>query len=342
MPKWGFLPVSAVYGTVTSVRNRLFDWGILPSKKYPIPLIGIGNLSTGGTGKSPHTIYILNLIKDSYESAMISRGYGRKTKGLVVANYESTYEEIGDEPLQIFERFRNKVLVIVAEKRRKALEYALQNYDTQVAVLDDCFQHRYVTPGLSILLTAYGDLYKDDYLLPVGNLRESRKNADRANLVIVSKCPDDLSEESKTNIKNQLSLLPEQKLFFSSIEYGNKIMSRSDEIHLEELVSYEVVLVTGIANDAPLVEFLRSKVKALHTISYPDHHRYSEKEVHQINNQLQSIKGEKLLLTTEKDFMRLRDFKQIFDYLYYLPIETYMHEKDIFNTEILSYVQETL
>ncbi len=338
MPRWEFLPVTAVYNAVTTIRNKFFDWGILPSKKYSIPVIGIGNLSTGGTGKSPHTIYVLNLVKDQFRSAMVSRGYGRKTKGLQVANYQSTYRDIGDEPMQVYSRFRNKVVVIVSEKRTKGIDYAIQKFNTNCVVLDDCFQHRYVNPGLKILLTAYGDLYSEDYVLPVGNLRESRSNAKRADIIIVSKCPSSLSDSEKSKIKDSLAPASHQSLYFSFIDYADKIINSFSEMHLEELENYEVLLVTGIANAQPLVDFLRPKVKNLIHLSFKDHHNFDEAEVEKMYEKLQEIKGDKVLITTEKDFMRLKGFKRIEEYLYYIPIESKIENSQAFNQKIYDYV----
>ncbi len=337
MPNWIFLPFALVYGLVTSIRNKMFDWGILPSKKYDIPIIGIGNLSTGGTGKSPHTIYVVDALKSHFKIAVVSRGYGRKTKGLKVANYQSTYEEIGDEPLQIFERFRNKIVVIVSEIRTKGIDLAIANYQCNLAVLDDCFQHRYVNPGLKIVLTAFNKLYSDDYLLPVGNLRESRANAHRANVIIVTKCPKEISQTDKEKIINQLQIQAHQQVFFSSIEYSNTIQNRNSEIHLEELKDTQVLLVTGIANPKPLIAFLEKKVKRLDQMEFKDHHKYSLNEVNTMYEEIQAMTGDKVIITTEKDYMRLRQYEILEPYLYYLPIETHVHDAEQFNSLLLEY-----
>ncbi len=340
MPNWIYSPLAVAYNGVTSFRNLLFDTGVFPSKKYDIPIIGIGNLSTGGTGKSPHTIYLVNLLQIDYKIAVISRGYGRNTKGVRVANYESNYQEIGDEPLQIFERFRNKIVVIVSEIRTQAIDMAIEKYQCNLAVLDDSFQHRYVNPGLKILITAYNDLYVDDYILPLGNLRESRINARRADIVIVSKCPDNMSEDEKIEIEKRLKIRSHQRLFFSHIQYSSSVVNRNSEIYLDELEEAHIVLVTGIANAQPLVSFLNKKVQSVTQLEFKDHHTYSHKDVDKIYETMQSMKGEKIILTTEKDYMRLRQFDLLQKYLYYLPIEIKLDNAESFHLLIKKYAHQ--
>lgn len=338
--RWPFLPLALIYGAIVSIRNLLFDIGILPSKKYSIPIIGIGNLSTGGTGKSPMTIYIMNLVKDEFRPAVVSRGYGRKSKGLVIANYDTNYNDVGDEAMQIFERFRNKAFVAVSESRRKAIDLLINKFQINLVVLDDCFQHRYVNPGLKILLTAYDDLYTNNFMLPVGDLREPKFNAKRADIIVVTKCPDDLIDAQRKKILESLKPKEHQSVYFSHIHYENKIKNRFTELYVEELNDYQVLLVTGIANATPLLNFLQGKVKYLKHISFKDHHAFTEKDVENIDTKFQAIMGKKLILTTEKDYMRLKLYNHLAEDLFFIPIETTIENANEFNEKIMNYARK--
>ncbi|HZW76944.1 MAG TPA: tetraacyldisaccharide 4'-kinase [Flavobacteriaceae bacterium] len=303
------LPFSVLYGLVTAVRNKLFDFGILKSTRFSLPVIVVGNLSTGGTGKSPMVEYLIRNLKNDYKIGVVSRGYGRKTKGFLEVLPSNTAMEVGDEPLQIKKKFP-EVIVAVSEKRAVGIEKIRKN--TGVILLDDAFQHRSVKPGYSILLTSYTDLYSDDFILPAGNLRESSRGASRADCIVVTKCPK-LTESEMDGVEKRLNPKIGQDVFFSLISYGEKIMSANGAEALEFLSTKTFLLVTGIANPTPLVDYLHSKNLKFTHRSFPDHHHFSEPE-------LKELDAQNIILTTEKDYVRLQPFLKN-ALLYYLPIE---------------------
>lgn len=304
-------PFSILYDGVTTFRNRAYDWGWKESRIYDIPVICVGNLSVGGTGKSPMIEYLLQLLKEKYNVAVLSRGYKRKTSGYVEVGVKSTAEEVGDEPLQFKKKFP-EVTVAVCADRREGIERLKQK--AGVILLDDAFQHRRVKPSFTILLTAFEDLYLNDYLLPAGNLRESRSGIKRADVVIVTKCPQDVPYASLQEIQYQMELQPEQRLFFSRIGYGKFIKGKTEELPLEYLMDKPFSLVTGIANPKPLVDFLKKRQFSFEHLKYPDHHDFTTSEI-------EVMKKKDIILTTEKDYMRLQPKLNKFA-LYHLPITT--------------------
>ena len=322
-------PFNALYYTVVFLRNKGYDLGVFKSKSYALPIICVGNLSVGGTGKTPMIELLIKRLQHNYKVAVLSRGYGRQSKGFVRANASSTAQILGDEPFQIAQKFP-KITVAVDANRQRGIETLLA-IDTppELILLDDAFQHRKVTAGLSILLTAYDHLYCDDVVLPSGNLRESRSGAQRAQIVVVTKCPADITEQEKENIKKRLALSAKQQLFFSSIVYEDNIYSSTEKKPLKSLKQKQYTLVTGIANAAPLVQYLRSLGHKFEHFEFSDHHEFSTQE-------LNKISSKSIVLTTEKDFSRLKALNH--DALYYLPITTKMDKQDRFDHSVKEFI----
>ncbi|AXG70007.1 tetraacyldisaccharide 4'-kinase [Kordia sp. SMS9] len=308
-------PFSVLYGAIVFVRNWLFDKGYLKSTSYSFPVICVGNLSVGGTGKSPMIEYLIRLLKDEYKVATLSRGYKRKTTGFLLADEHTTASDIGDEPLQFYHKFKNDIQVAVEAKRTVGIE-TLRNLSIslEVILLDDAFQHRKVNAGFNILLTPFYDLYANDFMLPAGNLREPISGAKRADVIIVTKCPTEVSAAERTRIVKKLRPKAQQKVFFTTIAYSESIYSESEELLLSSLKASEFVLITGIANPKPLLQHLNDQQLQYTHLEYADHYHFSESDIQTIKQKV----GDKRMLTTEKDFMRL---KGRLDKLYYLPIE---------------------
>ena len=312
-------PFAILYDLITSIRNFLFDVKINKSTKFDIPVIAVGNLSVGGTGKTPQIEYLIKLLQNDYKIAVLSRGYKRKTKGFILLNNSHSTEDVGDEPIQFFKKFSSIQVAVDANRTNGIIQLLSQTKKPDVILLDDAFQHRKVTAGFHVLLTKHNDLYSDDFLLPTGNLRESRRGAQRANLIVVTKCPNNLSDNEKISIEKKLKATKNQQVFFSTISYSDTVFGEK-EITTKELVDKELVLVTGIANPKPMLEFLdKLKVKYYH-INFPDHHHFTESDINKIKSQFDLVSSlDKIILTTEKDYMRLASK---IDELYYLPIET--------------------
>ena len=359
--KWLY-PASWLYGAVVIMRNKLFDWGLLRSKSFDIPVICVGNLSVGGTGKTPHTEYLIKLLQDNYRVAVLSRGYKRHTQGYVLATPKSTARTIGDEPYQMYTKFPS-VTLAVDENRCHGIEQllALKEPAIDVVLLDDAFQHRHVKPGLSILLTDYHRLFCDDTLLPTGRFREPAGGKNRAQIIIVTKCPKDIKPIDYNIITKRLNLYPYQQLFFSTFRYGNlrpvfgqevkeanaNTASASKEIPLSSLMAMEVLLVTGIASPAPIMERLIDCAKQIETLSFSDHHDFSYKDMQQIKERFNRLTAEKrLIITTEKDATRLVNHpdldEELKPFIYALPIEIEIlqNQQDKFNQHIIDYVRE--
>ncbi|RZN82429.1 MAG: tetraacyldisaccharide 4'-kinase [Winogradskyella sp.] len=322
-------PIVPIYFLVTWTRNRLYDSGIKSSKTYDFPLICVGNLSTGGTGKTPMIEYLIRLLSEKKKIATLSRGYKRITKGFLLADEDANVDTVGDEPFQFYKKFKN-IYVAVDENRQHGItELRNLNPKPEVILLDDAYQHRKVKPGFNILLTSYGKLYSKDIVLPTGNLREPKSGAKRADIIVVTKCPDDLSEEKKTSIVRQIAPKNHQNVFFSNIKYSDKVISESSEKTLQDMVSF--TLVTGIANAKPLVEFLKSKTLDFEHLEYGDHYNFTIKDI-------ELLEQKDLILTTEKDYMRLLDVESLRSKLLYLPIEIVLDKPSEFNSLILEFV----
>lgn len=331
-PRKLLFPFSVLYHAVTGLRNQLYDRGILHSQTYDLPVIAVGNLNTGGTGKSPMVEYLLRILHKNYRVATLSRGYKRDSKGFQGVEVDEDARKVGDEPLQFKNKFP-EVNVAVDANRREGIE-RLQGFSPDVILLDDAFQHRKVRAGLYILLTAYDELYIDDLLLPAGNLRESSAGAQRADIIVVTKCPPGLSSKEMQKIREKLKPGKTQDVFFTTIGYSKKIFSKDDEKRLDEVSAEEYCLLTGIANPEPLVKYLSNKSIQLQHFKFPDHHNFSEKEIRELEGQPKKI------LTTEKDYMRLKERLERKP-LYYLPIETLFLEREgDFNKRILDFINK--
>ncbi|MFI1771661.1 tetraacyldisaccharide 4'-kinase [Thalassobellus citreus] len=317
-----------IYYGVTSLRNKLYDLGLKQSTTYNFPVICVGNLSVGGTGKTPMIEYLITLLKDDYKVATLSRGYKRKTKGFQLANESSSAESIGDEPFQFYSKFNKEILVAVDSDRRNGIETLQSNNTPEVILLDDAFQHRKVKAGFNILLTTYGNPYFNDVVLPTGNLREPRSGAKRANIIVVTKCPIGLTENEKNKIIEQIKLKSHQHVFFSSIAYANEVFSLDSSIKVEDLNDF--TLVTGIANANPLVDFLNNKNLKFEHLNFKDHHEFSQEDIAVLNKKSR-------IVTTEKDFMRLKQYDSLKAKLFYLPITTVIDDSTAFNTLIKTF-----
>ena len=340
-------PLCLLYGAAVMARNKLFDWKLLRSVKFSIPVIAVGNLSAGGTGKTPHVEYLVRLLSENFNTVILSRGYKRKTKGFIMANPGSAEEEIGDEPLQYLRKF-SKVTVTVCEDRVDGIRKILaQKPDTDVILLDDALQHRYVKPGLSILLTDYHDLYTDDYLLPFGLLREPVSGARRADIIVVTKTPKIFSPLIRRDINEQIKPAEHQHLFYSYVTYDEPVPLSFCKPSIQPLGTNYIVMVTGIANPYPLQEFLSTKCKEVIRVEYPDHHEYRPEDVKKITDIYRNILGsDKVIITTEKDATRLDrpEFAEYFEGIpiFYIPIKIEFHKCDVtrFDKLILQYVEK--
>ncbi len=323
-------PFVPIYYLVTWLRNICFDIGVFKSKSYDFPIICVGNLSVGGTGKTPMIEYLIKLLKNKYKVATLSRGYKRTTNGFQVANKASNALTIGDEPYQFYKKF-DDIIVSVDSDRQNGIENLLKiKYSPEIILLDDAFQHRKVKAGFNILLTTYNKLYVNDLSLPTGDLREAKLGAKRAHVIVVTKCPDSISNERKNEIIKQINPLTNQYVFFSSIKYSDTIYSTQLSRPIEDLKKEKFTLVTGIANVKPLLRYLNNEGYNFEHLNFKDHHRFTDAEIKEINNKC-------LVLTTEKDFTRLKDCIDS-NKLYYLPIESKIIESNKFNMLIEQFV----
>ncbi|MDB4059012.1 tetraacyldisaccharide 4'-kinase [bacterium] len=323
--------ITPLYYFVSVLRNVLYDLSILKSTKFEIPTIGIGNLAVGGTGKSPMVEYLIDLLSDKHSIATLSRGYGRKTKSFLLANEKSTHLDIGDEPLQFYNKYNN-IVVSVDNNRVNGINNLLQiDNPPKVILLDDIFQHRKLTLGLSILLTDYNNLYFNDYVLPFGDLREPASSSKRADIVIVTKCPENLTEITKFEIKNKLKLKLSQKLFFSSIEYSKFVIFNTKKIDFADFIKHKFILITGLANPEQIVTYLVNNNCNFEHQKFKDHHDY-------LSNDLEKIDPLLNILTTEKDYAKLiKTFPE--RNIYYLPISVNIDSDKLFDKLILDYCQ---
>ncbi|WP_420602492.1 tetraacyldisaccharide 4'-kinase [Flagellimonas sp.] len=310
-------PFSLIYTLVVFVRNFLYDVGFFKSASYKTPTICVGNLSVGGTGKTPMIEYLVRLLKNR-NIAVLSRGYKRKSKGFLLAGPEILVEDLGDEPFQIHKKFP-EIMVAVDADRRNGITKLESLIKPDMILLDDAFQHRRVKPKFSILLTAHNNLFVDDWYLPTGDLRDSKLEAKRADIIIVTKCPDQLSQEEKSKISERIRPNPNQQILFCSLKYDDLVKNGSGKnLELKELKGKKVALVTGIANPEPLISHLKSIELEFHHFKYGDHHYFSEQEMAQ-------FKKFEIVLTTEKDYVRLEGKVEN---LYYLEIAHSFDERD--------------
>lgn len=340
------LPFSLLYGAAVWVRNRLYDKNILKSASFNFPIICIGNLAAGGTGKTPMVEYLVRLLKNDYQTATLSRGYKRKTRGFAIAGNNTTALEIGDEPMQFHQKFPD-ITVAVGEERLVAIPQLLhEKPGTQVILLDDAFQHRPVKAGLNILLTEYKNLYTRDLMLPAGDLRDVRSSRHRADIIIVTKCKPSLSESEKEEIRKEIDPDEHQHLYFTCISYTrpHHLFSKAlSDIRPET----EILLVCGIANPAPLKEYLATHMHSYEMLRYPDHHIFHSDDLADIKKHFSKMaSADRIILTTEKDAVRLLKFEEeLKDFpIYVLPIEHsfLFNEGHLFDFAVTSFVKSLL
>lgn len=345
------VPMSIIFGIGTKLRNTFYNRQWLKSKSYPLPVICVGNLAVGGTGKTPHTEYIINLLQaENLHVATLSRGYKRHTKGYIKATSLSTAQEIGDEPWQL-KHNHAKLTVAVDEDRCHGIEQLMeeQHPSIEAIILDDAFQHRSVRAGLYILLTDYHRLYSQDMLMPAGRLRESKQGAERAHIVVVTKCPTNLTEADYDSVRTSLHLLPHQQLFFSTITYDEPqpVFKQAKPWPDSINDSYHLLAITGIAHPESMMDYLHTITPHVELISYPDHHDFTHKDLQQILQRFTNLPDNKLIITTQKDAARLQSIAPQLDItlkrnIYTLPIRIQFlrDQQDAFNRNILAYVKQ--
>lgn len=336
-------PFSILYDAVTRLRNHLYDIGSKPAIHFETVTVSVGNLAVGGTGKSPMVEYLVRLLKNQYKVATLSRGYGRKTKGVFLASEQSTAANIGDEPMQFYRKFRSSATIAVGEERAIAIpEILFHHPDTEVIILDDAYQHRKVARDLNILLTAYDSPFFKDYVLPAGRLREARKGAQRADVIVVTKCPETLSEETKTTFVQSIRqyAMPKVPVYFSGTRYKNPQAVYGTSVAPEG----KVLLISGLAKADHFEQFVRKKYEVERHLAYGDHHYYTIEDVQRIKEEFIQSKGD-FLLTTEKDMVKLlpSEIQEVLEDLpiFYLPIETYiLDNENAFIEEVLNSVRK--
>ena len=346
-------PLSLIYGFITGFRNFLYNTKVLPSSEFDIPIISVGNITVGGTGKTPHTEYLVELLQRRFKVAVLSRGYKRTSSGFKVVTASSTVSDAGDEPLQIARKFPG-VLVAVDINRKNGITKIIEAHpEIEVILLDDAFQRRQITPGLSILLTDFGRLMTRDYMLPYGNLRESISNMRRADVIIVTKTPADITPMQRRLTVKDIDKAAYQSLFFTSVKYNcpkplfetNELIAKPD---FSNPNNTGVLLVTGIANPRPFKEFIQTIANEVIHLQYPDHYKFKEKkDIVKISESFAKLKSPvKYIITTEKDSVRLKEFTNITALLqntvYYFPIDIdFLHDyKNDFDKLITDYVRK--
>ena len=342
-------PFSLLYGIAVFVRNMLFDFHILKSRQFNLPVISVGNITVGGTGKTPHVEYLVKLLKDDFKIAVLSRGYKRKTKGFVIADDKPNPEDIGDEPAQIKLKYLD-IEVAVNADRVEGIE-KLKDRKNELIILDDAYQHRYVKPGLSILLIDYNRKIDEDFLLPFGNLRENAREIRRADIILITKTPPTLKPINRRIILERIKPYPYQETYFTSFAYGKltpvfnqKNMIPEDYYNSHEI--YTILLVTGIAYSKPIVDYLKGYSLDIKHLKFTDHTEYNASKLKKITNTYKSINNDKkIIITTEKDAIKLRENKEMEESLtrniFYLPIEVKIIEKEEeFNEQITQYVRK--
>ena len=347
--KW-LLPLSWLYGMASKLRNSLFEMGVLKTRSFQIPVISVGNITVGGTGKTPHVEYLVRLLKDQFHVAVLSRGYKRKSKGFIKANQQTTMPEIGDEPYQMKQKFP-AVTIAVDKNRCHGIDTLTeQDPSLDVILLDDAFQHRYVKPGVNILLVDYHRLIIYDELLPAGRLREPLSGKDRADIVIVTKCPKDLKPMEFRVVTKAMNLYPYQRLYFTTLEYaelrpmfqtGQKDIPTLDGLH-----DTHVLLLTGIASPEQLEHDLSPFTTHLSPLTFADHHQFKAKDIQLINDTFAAMASPRIIITTEKDATRLYGVEGLSDdvkkNIFVLPVRIcFMQDQDnMFNQQIIDYVRK--
>ena len=322
-----FWKLSIQFSLVTSIRNFIYNIGVIKSHQFNLPLISVGNLVLGGSGKTPTIEYLIRLLSKNYKIAVLSRGYGRKSKGFIIADSNSDTNLIGDEPMQYYRKFKNIIVSVDSNRVRGVNKLIKLNSKPEIILLDDAYQHRRVKPGMSILLTKFNDLYSDDNIFPLGNLRESKSNANRADIILVTKCDKNISKDQKRHIIQKLNIGDNQKIYFSSIKYSKMLYDKESSKLLSEFKNIKFTLVTGIANSSHMVNYLKDNDFNFNHLSFKDHHNYSDSDISNINNN-------EIVITTEKDYVKL--YSRVTTKLFYLPIEFLIHNEEEFNNQILN------
>ncbi|WP_340063826.1 tetraacyldisaccharide 4'-kinase [Ascidiimonas aurantiaca] len=324
-------PFSLLYGFIIRCRHWCYDKGLFTSSSFSFPVICVGNLSVGGTGKTPMVEYLIRVLQNNHSIATLSRGYKRTSRGFLVADERTTVKQLGDEPFQYFQKFPS-VKVAVDANRVRGVSKLYSLYKPEVIILDDALQHRKIKAGLTILLTAYHKLYTDDVLLPAGDLRDIKGRARKANIIVVTKCPDSLTYEKRNEIVNKIAPEKHQELFFAGIRYADYLTNGTQKILLDNYRSLPFTLVTGIADPGPMVRFLENKKFSFQHKKYRDHHFFTKEDIAALNK-LERV------ITTEKDFVRMGS---LLKNCFYLPIETYFIDEKggkRFNEKIEKYIK---
>jgi len=346
-------PVSLIYGLITGIRNMMYNTGIIPSEEFYLPVICVGNITVGGTGKTPHTEYLAGLLRENFKVAILSRGYKRKTRDFRIVSSSSLVSEVGDEPLQLFRKFPDNLVAIDRNRVRGIWKILQADPETEVIILDDGYQHRRLTPGFSILLSDYERLIVRDHLMPYGNLRENSGNMRRADIILITKSPADISPIHRRLIVKEVNKAPYQNLYFTSLTYNTPqpVFDTKDPAKApSDPLKYAgcgIVLITGIANGLLLKEYIQKTAGELIHLSFPDHYNFKEKDISGIFKAYQGLKSQvKYVFTTEKDAVRLREFTNIAEpvrsALFYIPVGIHFlnEDKDEFDNIIVDYVRK--
>ena len=341
--RYATLPLAVLYGLIVWLRNKLYDWGVSTAIGFNLPVISVGNLTVGGTGKTPHIEYLIELLLPDYKVATLSRGYRRRTRGFILANENTTAHDIGDEPFQYHAKFPS-LTVCVAEERMTAIPQLLQRKpNLNIILLDDAFQHRSVKPGLNILLCDYNRMYTRDYIMPFGLLRESRRSAARANIIVVSKCPSNLSETERDALVREIAPLPHQPVFFSTMAYTRCYPLGA--VTVADVPEPSVLLVTGIAQPESLLALAKSRYGFVHHLAYKDHHYFTRDDVDEMKAAFDHLPGQhKLVLTTEKDAARLQLIRELLEplqwpiYVQAIGVEMLFNQQAAFNEHIAQFL----
>ncbi len=346
--KW-LMPLSWLYGAAVWMRNALFDNGVLKSRKFKLPVISVGNITVGGSGKTPHTEYLIELLHNNFKVAVLSRGYKRKTRGYQLAKEDTTMPQIGDEPYQMHKKYPDAYIAVDGNRCHgiDMLTSREETKDTQVVLLDDAFQHRYVKPGINILLVDYHRLITYDELLPAGRLREHKKGKDRADIVIVTKCPKDTTPMGFRVLQRALNLYPYQKLYFTTMTQLplKPLFDNAKPIEQTEKLP-NVLLISGIASPEQIMEDMKDRCTSITPMHFSDHHLFTKGDAEAINTRFRMLKKPGIIITTEKDATRLETLKNLSEEvkaaMYVQPIKvTFMQDdEEKFNKKIIKYVRK--
>ena len=329
------IPFSILYCFYQLIRNKLFDLNILKASEFNFPIISIGNLSVGGTGKTPLANYLITKLKSKYNITFLSRGYKRNSSGYILANEYSSVNEIGDEPYLI-KQTHNDITVAVCENRVYGIQTSPQNEnESNLFILDDAFQHRSLKASINIVLSKFNQPFFDDFIIPSGNLREPVSGINRANIIIISKCPIDLSEKTKNDFLNKINSNSDQKIFFSSIKYKNHVFGKYQLSH-KKISKQAVVLVTGIADSTTLENFLNEKNIIFDHLKFKDHHKYSNQDI----NLIKSKSKNKNIITTKKDYFKILEIENLENLFYQdINIEFLFNDEKKFIKELNKYIK---